>query len=125
MLHGAAEMGRSQKRKPKKPAIKPMTPAQATRHIREKLKSGHVDLDFTSHVKTRLEQRGLIMSDVLHVLKHGTVYEEAEPTTRDSFFKYKIECTTPNSGGRSIRLVVIPSPSSYIKVVTIMWVDGT
>ena len=81
---------------------------------------------YTAHAKVRMRERGLLVSDVLHVLANGTVYENAEPATRDGFFKYQIECPTPNSNRRSVRLVVIPSPTSTaIKVATIMWVDGT
>ena len=81
---------------------------------------------YTAHVKDRMRERGLLVSDVLHVLANGTVYENAEPAARGSLFKYQIECPTPNSNRRSVRLVVIPSPTNAtIKVVTIMWVDGT
>jgi hypothetical protein len=29
----------------------------------------------------------------------------------------------PNSGGRTVRIVVIPSMSSEVKIVTVMWKD--
>ena len=78
----------------------------------------------TRHAKDRLQKRDLLISDVLHVLCQGTVYETAEPATRQGLFKYQMECTTPNSNGRSVRLVIIPSPTNAtIKVVTIMWAD--
>ena len=106
--------------------VKPWRPGEATRRIREKVRTGDIELSYTQHAKERMSERGLLIGDVIHVLKNGTVYEEAEPTTRDGLFKYGIECHTPNSGRRSVRLVVIPSPMSRsIKVVTVMWVDGT
>jgi hypothetical protein len=64
------------------------------------------------------------MTDVLHVLKTGFVYEEAEPATRPGFFRYAVEGSSPNTGGRSLRIIVIPSPCrAEIKIVTVMWVD--
>ena len=68
-------------------------------------------------------ERDLIMGDALHVLKHGFVYEEAEPAMR-GFFKYKMECNTPNSNGRTVRVVVIPSVNkAAFKIVSVMWAD--
>ena len=104
---------------------KPWKPADATRRIREKSAKG-LNLIFTRHVKDRMRERSLLVSDVLHVLANGTVYENAEPATRGGLFKYQIECPTPNSNRRSVRLVVIPSPTdATVKVITIVWVDGT
>ena len=106
--------------------VKPWHPGEATRRIREKVRTGDIELSYTKHAKERMSERGLLIGDVIHVLKNGTVYEEAEPATRDGLFKYGVECLTPNSGRRSVRLVVIPSPTSRsIKVITVMWVDGT
>jgi hypothetical protein len=67
--------------------------------------------------------RDLLMGDVLHVLKHGFVYDEAERATQIGLFKYKIESATPNCFGRTVRVVVIPSMSSEVKIVTVMWKD--
>jgi hypothetical protein len=63
------------------------------------------------------------MGDVLHVLKHGFVYDKAQPTTQEGCFKYVMETSTPNSGGRTVRVVLIPSSSNAIKVVSVMWKD--
>ena len=102
---------------------RPWRPADATRRIRDKVTPA-LQLMLTRHAKDRLQERDLLISDVLHVLRQGTVYETAEPATRPGLFKYQMERTTPNSNGRSVRLVVIPSPTNAtIKVVTIMWVD--
>lgn len=111
--------------------VKPWRPGAAPRRIREKVRTGDIELSYTKHASTkhakeRMSERGLLIGDVIHVPKNGTVYEEAEPATRDGLFKHGIECLTPNSGRRSVRLVVIPSPTSRsIKVITVMWVDGT
>lgn len=98
-----------------------MTPAEATTFLRSKVGP---DLTFltTRHALDQLSLRSLIMSDVLHVLKFGYVFEEAHPATR-GFFKYLMDGTTPNSGSRAVRIVVIPSRSNEIKLVTVMWVD--
>ena len=102
---------------------KPWRPAEATRRIRQKVRTGDVELFYTQHAKERMSERGLLIGDVIHVLKNGTVYEEAEPATRGGLFKYGIECHTPNSGRRSVRIIAIPSPTRQsIKVVTVMWV---
>ncbi len=63
------------------------------------------------------------MGDVLHVLKHGFVFEEGQPATQPGYFKYNMEGTTPNSGGRTVGVVLIPSSSNAIKIVTVMWRD--
>lgn len=66
----------------------------------------------------------MAMGDMLHVLKHGFVHEEGEESSRPGFYKYKMECTTPNSDNRTVRVVVIPSPSvNEAKIISVMWVD--
>lgn len=76
----------------------------------------------TFHAKEQMLDRGLIMGDVLHLLKGGFVYDEPEAATR-GHFKYRVEGTTPNSDGRTVRVVVIPSGDCHIKIVTVMWRD--
>ena len=100
--------------------LEPWRPAEATRRIREKVQTGDFELFYTQ----RMSERGLLVGDVIHVLRNGTVYEEAESATRGGLFKYGIECHTPNSGRRSVWIIAIPSPTRQsIKVVTVMWVD--
>jgi len=70
-----------------------------------------------------MQERSLIMADLLHLLKTGFVYQEAEPSSRDGLFKYKIEGPTPNSDGRTVRAVVIPGSGCAMKIVTGMWRD--
>jgi hypothetical protein len=67
--------------------------------------------------------RDLLMGDVLHVRKHGFVYEQGERATQAGLFKYQMESITPNSRGRTVRVVVIPSMSSEVKIVTVMRKD--
>ena|SRR5260370_37305555 len=102
--------------------MEPLGPAAATRFIRGKY-GPQLGLRYTRHAREQMLLRGLIVSDVLHVIRHGFVYERGEESTRDGFFKYKMECVTPNSNGRTVRLVLIPSQSCWIKVVTAMWAD--
>jgi hypothetical protein len=80
-------------------------------------------LDLTGHARSQMSERDLIVGDVLHVLKHGFVYEEPESATREGCFKYKLESTTPSST-RTVRVVAIPwvNPAE-IKIVTVMWRD--
>jgi len=61
----------------------------------------------------RLAERGIFVSDVLYVLKHGFVYLDGVPALQQGRFKYEIESRTPNSGGRKVRLVVIPDAETY------------
>lgn len=71
-----------------------------------------------------MEQRGLLVGDVLHLLKFGSVYEAPEDAETIGYYKYQIEGKTPNSGGRSVRAVVIPHlHKDELKIITVMWVD--
>jgi hypothetical protein len=87
-------------------------------------KSSRLGLVYKLHAIERLSERNLIMSDVLFALKNGFVYAKAVKSTRNGYHKYAIECRTPNSGGREIRVIVIPDQQSCnMKVITVMWVD--
>lgn len=99
------------------------SPADATKRINHCAKRDDFQLSWTFHAKERLNERELIVADVLHLLRSGFVYEGPEEASRDNFFKYKIEGTTPNSEGRTVRLVIIPDGRSAIKIVTVMWRD--
>ncbi len=99
------------------------SPAEATRRINECAKSPMLNVARTRHAKDQLLERDLIMGDLLHLLKTGFVYEEPVPATREGFFKYRIEGTTPNSGRRTVRAVVIPNGDCNLKIVTVMWRD--
>lgn len=102
----------------------PWNSGEATRCVNACAQSDKLTLSWREHAKERLRERGLIMSDVLHVLKFGFVHEPAEPATRPGFYKYLIEGTTPNSHRRSVGVVVIPDVKTHqIKIVTVMWRD--
>ena len=102
----------------------PWSSADATDYIRLLGRDPNLDLIRTQHAHEQMRDRSLIMSDVLFVLKNGFVYAEAQASTQTSLFKYLIESRSPNSGSRTVRLVVIPDPrETCIKVVTVMWVD--
>ncbi len=106
------------------PDDEPFSPGRATGLIREMARSGEFGIVLTRHAAERIRRRDLILDDVLHVLKNGFVYEEGEPSTRPGEFRYGIECRTPNSGRRSVRVVVIPSADrKAAKIVTVMWAD--
>ena len=105
-------------------AFDPWTPAQATDRIRGISRDRSLTLTYKLHARERLSERNLVVSDVLYALKNGFVYNEAIPATRPGLFRYRVECRTPNSGSRSVGVVVIPNNSGcYIKVVTVMWID--
>lgn len=97
--------------------------ADATKRINACAASDDLTLSWQEHAKERLRERDLIMSDAMHILKRGFVLNEPEPATRDGYFKYRIEGTTPNSDGRTVALVVIPDGANELKIVTIMWRD--
>lgn len=97
--------------------------AKATELIRSKCGPA-LSLCWTRHAKQRLAERGLILGDVLHVLKFGFVHQSPVPTSRPGIFKYAMECVTPNSNGRTVRVVLIPFVQTCeVKIVTVMWVD--
>jgi Domain of unknown function (DUF4258) len=104
----------------------PLRPAQATQLIRKLAHDTQLVLRWTMHARERMQERALLMGDMMHVLKRGMVFDAAEPTTKSSIYKYRVESTTPNSGGRTVRVVVIPDDTENppsLKIVTVMWVD--
>jgi hypothetical protein len=101
----------------------PWRPADATSNINA-IARGNVQLTYKEHAVMRLKERALTTGDALHVMKNGFVYESAQESTRKGCYKYSIECTTPNSNQRSLRVVVIPGIDPRIlKIITVMWVD--
>ncbi len=100
----------------------PLSPRKATELLR-RMAGPELSVSWTSHAKEQMARRELLMGDVLHVLKCGFVHEDAQNARRPGCYKYLMECTTPNSGARTVRIVVIPVPPREIKVVTVMWKD--
>jgi len=104
--------------------VVPMSPRQATEHIRNCARNDEFDIHWTGHAKVQMKERSLFMGDVLYILKNGFIHEEAVPATRVGSFKFKMECKTPNSNNRAVRVVIIPfSGQCAAKVVSVMWVD--
>ena len=103
----------------------PWTPTEATERICAKARDNSLTLCLTDHAKEQMLERELIISDIIYVLENGFVYDVAEPATQTGYFKYRMESETPNSGRRSVRVVVIPHPTPTLKIVTVMWVGRT
>jgi len=102
------------------------SPAKATETIRCYAKNLSLDIAYKAHCKQRLLERELTIGDVLHVLMTGFIYADPVPATQVGRFKYAMEGTSPNSKGRSLRVIVIPSQCRpELKIVTVMWVDET
>jgi hypothetical protein len=96
----------------------------ATEKIRAYAKNPGLKLSYKKHAQEQLRERGIIIGDVLHVLKMGFVLTPPRPSSDPELFKYRVESKSPNSNGRTIGVVVIPNvcrPS--MKIVTVMWVD--
>ena len=102
----------------------PWSPRDATDRIRAIAQCNDLNLSYKLHAQERLKQRGLIVSDVLYLLKNGFVHAEATPATRPGYNRYVVESKTPNSGGRTVGVVVIPDQKGkLLKIVTVMWMD--
>jgi hypothetical protein len=102
----------------------PWKPADATEEIRRLARSEDMTLTFTDHSRDQMSDRDLLMGDVLCVLKNGFVYQDHKPSTRKGFYKYRIECQSPNSNSREVGVVLCPdSKKCEIKVITVMWLD--
>ena len=96
---------------------------KATERIRS-IASGEFYYSYKVHALDQIAERGLIISDVTYLLKNGFVYEQAEESTRNPFWKYQMQCKTPNSKNREVRVVVIPDwKRKGIKLLTVMWAD--
>ncbi|TFF19123.1 DUF4258 domain-containing protein [Jiella endophytica] len=96
----------------------------ATDAIRSIARSGDLALSYSLHARNRLLERGLVISDVLYALRNGFVRRPAEPTTIPGQDCYRMESRTPNSGARSIGVVVIPEQvAAKLTIVTVMWLD--
>jgi len=102
----------------------PWKPASATQIINEIAGCKTCDFHYTMHAKQRINERGLIVSDILFVLRNGYVYDDPETSTLNGLYKYQVESQSPNSGARFLRVIAVPDKKScQIKVITIMWRD--
>ena len=103
----------------------PWSPADATDYLRDMARSPEFSIVYKLHSTERMAKRSIISSDVLYVLKNGFVLQDAVSAEKTvGYFKYTIECISPNSDGRTVRLVVIPNARTCkIKMITVMWAD--
>ena len=102
----------------------PYSASRATETIREIANRDEFGVYLTVHARERMRERELILDDVLHVLKRGFVYDVGEPSAREGDFKYGMQCRTPNSGRRTVRVVVIPSAEEKeATILSVMWAD--
>lgn len=102
----------------------PWSPADATKYINSITKHGIAELDYTEHCKERMEQRGIVVRDILYILKTGFVYEEPESATREGLYKYKVEGDSLSCEGRVLRIIaIVDEGREEIKIVTVMFVD--
>lgn len=105
-------------------STQPWDAGRATTEIRSIARDNRLALSYKLHARERLNERNLIVSDVLYALKNGFVYQQPVPATRPGHFRYRVECRTPNSGSRAIGVVVIPAKTGcLIKVISVMWID--
>lgn len=102
----------------------PWEPVDATYSLREMARSPVFSIAYKLHATERMQERGLIVSDLLFLLKNGHVRLKAEKSTSVGYYKYCIDGCTPNSGGRELRAVVVPNFNDCkLKLVTFMWKD--
>ena len=103
---------------------KSLSPAKATKDINKLARDPLCNLSKSPHAEDRLEERTILTSDLLYLLKNRFIYELAEASTRIDLWKYKIEGVTPNSNGRTITAIIIPDfKTKHIKIVTCYWKD--
>ncbi|GGK23281.1 DUF4258 domain-containing protein [Salinarimonas ramus] len=102
----------------------PWAPADATDRLRALARDPDCELALSSHARDRLGQRDLTTADVLWVLKTGFVTSPPQQVRSVGRFRYRIDGPAPNTGRRSIRVVVIPDEDRcMLFVVTVMWID--
>lgn len=102
----------------------PWPPADATDRLRAIVADPNFDICFKLHAEDQMEARDITMPDVLHAIRTGFVYGHAEPAKQPGLYRYTIRGASPNSEGRDIKAVVIPSMhKACAKIVTVMWAD--
>lgn len=72
--------------------------AETQLHAYAVLDGDELEFAFTSHAAARMEERGIIVSDILHFLATGRIYDEPTASTRQGYCRYKICGKSPNSG---------------------------
>ncbi|WP_353843242.1 DUF4258 domain-containing protein [Mesorhizobium sp.] len=91
---------------------------QATDEIRAIARSDKLTISYKRHAVERIEERTIILGDLLYVLKNGFVHMDPTESTRPKYKKYAMESRCPNGGNRTLRVVVIPEKADcYLKIV--------
>jgi len=95
--------------------------AEATKRIHDYAHNpDNVELAF--HTRQRMDERGITLFDVLHILANGHILSEPEEADEPGHYKYMMCSRTPNSGSRTMCVIVIPSlRRPALKVITAMW----
>lgn len=102
----------------------PWNATKATYRLREMGAHPALSVAYKLHATERLAERSIIVSDVLYLIRNGFVYSDPIPAKTVGYYRYEIVCRTPNSGGRELCVVVIPSYNTMtMKIVTVMWRD--
>ena len=52
------------------------------------------ELTYTDHADEKIEQRGITVADIRHILENGDIHDEPEATKRPGYCKYK-NCSRP------------------------------
>ena len=90
------------------------TAAIATKRINACARGDNLRLIYKVHAREQMFARDLLIQDVLHVLRFGS-FMMKERNQRNQ--------TILNSGGRMVRLVVVPDGMCSMKIITVMWKD--
>ena len=78
---------------------------------------------WTRHIRDRMEERGIDSTDVMNILKKGTVEDAPTGGSKPGELKVKV---TRLTGGREAGVVaVLVSEKTKIKLVTTEWEDLT
>jgi len=100
------------------------SPRMAEGRLRACIEHADFDLSYTAHVRERMEERGIVLADIRHLLSHGQVTEQPEKANEPGCYKCKVCGRTPNSGSRRICAVVVPAAREpTVTVITVMWED--
>ena len=113
--------------KPKlvRPAVpEPWAAAEATDRLRSIAANPLFRVSFKIHAFEQMEERDITVPDVLWAMRIGHVYDAPIPATQPGLYRYTTRGPTPNSNGRDIKVVVIPSMhQANAKIITVMWAD--
>lgn len=90
------------------------SPAEAQRKIHLILEEGIVD--FSTHCRRRMRERGADDLDVVHVLRNGQIIREAEWDSEYNNWKYRIEGTDTEGDELTAITVIFEADLSLLNV---------